>query len=63
MTEIVAEKWEEATAREALLDLCMPDRFEKSSERLREGRCRRMGWRWPPMARTAGWSAPCGCGT
>ncbi len=38
MTEIAAEKWEEAAAREALLDLCMPDRFEKSSERLREGR-------------------------
>ncbi|MFG1397684.1 GNAT family N-acetyltransferase [Roseixanthobacter pseudopolyaromaticivorans] len=39
MTEIVAEKWEEVAAREALLDLCMgPARFEKSSERLREGR-------------------------
>jgi predicted N-acetyltransferase YhbS len=38
VTDIVAEKWEEAGAREALLDLCMPARFEKSSERLREGR-------------------------
>ncbi len=38
MTEIVAEKVEEAAAREALLDLTMPARFEKSSERLREGR-------------------------
>lgn len=38
MTEIVAEKVEEAAAREALLDLVMPARFEKSSERLREGR-------------------------
>lgn len=38
MTEIVAEKWEEATARESLLDLCMPERHLKSSERIREGR-------------------------
>ncbi|MFG1461337.1 N-acetyltransferase [Xanthobacter sp. DSM 24535] len=39
MTEIVAEKWEEIAAREALLDLCLgPARFEKSSERLREDR-------------------------
>ncbi|MEW6258057.1 MAG: GNAT family N-acetyltransferase, partial [Pseudomonadota bacterium] len=38
MTEIVAEKWEEAAAREALLDLCMPERHLKSSERIREGR-------------------------
>lgn len=38
MTEIVAEKWEEAAAREALLDLCMPHRFEKASELIREGR-------------------------
>lgn len=38
MTEIVAEKVEEAAAREALLDLVMPARSEKASERLREGR-------------------------
>lgn len=38
VTEIVAEKWEEAAAREALLDLCMPERHLKSSERIREGR-------------------------
>ncbi len=38
MTEIVAEKLEEVAAREALLDLIMPARFEKSSERIREGR-------------------------
>ncbi|TCT08071.1 GNAT family N-acetyltransferase [Aquabacter spiritensis] len=38
MTDIVAEKVEEAAAREALLDLTMPTRFEKPSERIREGR-------------------------
>ncbi|MGU3496383.1 GNAT family N-acetyltransferase [Xanthobacteraceae bacterium A53D] len=38
MTAIVAEKWEEVSAREALLDLCMPQRFEKASELIREGR-------------------------
>ncbi|WP_043879915.1 GNAT family N-acetyltransferase [Azorhizobium caulinodans] len=38
MIEIVAEKREEAAAREALLDLCLPERFEKASERIREDR-------------------------
>lgn len=39
MTEVVFETVEDAGAREGLLDLCFgPDRAEKSSERLREGR-------------------------
>ena len=39
MTEIVLETVEDMAGRESLLDLCFGDaRFEKASERLREGR-------------------------